>query len=51
LRDEVGFLEMSDCIAETLSKADFIKTPTLEDYINTDKMSRRLTEEFIKSKV
>jgi 1-deoxy-D-xylulose-5-phosphate reductoisomerase len=51
LREEIGFLEMSDIIAETLAKADFVKKPTLEDYVNTDKMSRIITEEFIKSKV
>ncbi|MCR9017433.1 1-deoxy-D-xylulose-5-phosphate reductoisomerase [Aquiflexum gelatinilyticum] len=51
LREEIGFLEMSDIIAETLVKADFVKKPTLEDYVNTDKMSRIITEEFIKSKV
>lgn len=51
LREEIGFLEMSDIIAETMIKADFVKNPTLEDYINTDKMSRIITQELIKSKV
>lgn len=51
LREEIGFLEMSDIIVETMIKADFVKNPTLEDYINTDKMSRIITQELIKSKV
>jgi 1-deoxy-D-xylulose-5-phosphate reductoisomerase len=51
LREEVGFLEMSEIIAETMQKAEYIKNPTLEDYINTDKMSRIITEDLIKSKV
>jgi 1-deoxy-D-xylulose-5-phosphate reductoisomerase len=51
LREEIGFLEMSDIIAEAMVKADFVKNPTLEDYINTDKMSRIITQELIKSKV
>ncbi|MCL6259336.1 1-deoxy-D-xylulose-5-phosphate reductoisomerase [Aquiflexum sp. TKW24L] len=51
LREEIGFLEMSDIIAEAMAKADFVKNPTLEDYINTDKMSRIITQELIKSKV
>jgi 1-deoxy-D-xylulose-5-phosphate reductoisomerase len=51
LREEIGFLEMSDIIAETMVKADFVRKPTLEDYVNTDKMSRIITEELIKSKV
>lgn len=50
LRDEVGFLEMSDLIAETLDKAIFIHQPSLEDYIESDKMSRIITQELIKSK-
>lgn len=51
LREEIGFLEMSDIIAEAMAKANFVKNPTLEDYINTDKMSRIITQELIKSKV
>ncbi|MBW3468730.1 1-deoxy-D-xylulose-5-phosphate reductoisomerase [Arthrospiribacter ruber] len=51
LKDEVGFLEMSDLIEETLDKATFIANPSLEDYKNTDKESRRITQELIKSKV
>lgn len=51
LREEIGFLEMSDIIAEAMVKADFVKNPTLEDYINTDKMSRIITEDLIKSKL
>ncbi|EKB49264.1 1-deoxy-D-xylulose-5-phosphate reductoisomerase [Cecembia lonarensis] len=51
LRDEVGFLEMSDLIEETLQKSTFISHPTLNDYIDTDKMSRIITTQLIKSKV
>ncbi|HCH43285.1 1-deoxy-D-xylulose-5-phosphate reductoisomerase, partial [uncultured Algoriphagus sp.] len=51
LQDEVGFLEMSDLIAETLEKAHFIAHPSLEDYVNTDKQAREITEKLIKRKV
>lgn len=51
LREEVGFLEMSDLIAETMIKMDFIPNPSLEDFIETDKMSRIITQQLIKSKV
>lgn len=51
LRDEIGFLEMSDLIEETMEKAEFILHPSLEDYIETDNMSRKITQELIKSKV
>ncbi|QYH37734.1 1-deoxy-D-xylulose-5-phosphate reductoisomerase [Algoriphagus sp. NBT04N3] len=51
LQDEVGFLEMSDLIAETLEKAHFISHPSLEDYVDTDKQAREITEKLIKRKV
>ena len=50
LRDEVGFMEMSDIIAETLGKVEFVRQPSLEDYIETDKKARIIAEEFIKIK-
>jgi 1-deoxy-D-xylulose-5-phosphate reductoisomerase len=48
LREEVGFLEMSDLIGETLAKAEFIAQPSLEDYIATDLRAREITQELIK---
>jgi 1-deoxy-D-xylulose-5-phosphate reductoisomerase len=51
LREEIGFLEMSDLIADTLEKVDFVAHPSLEDYVQTDQIARKLTEESIKSKV
>ncbi|WP_143961888.1 1-deoxy-D-xylulose-5-phosphate reductoisomerase [Litoribacter populi] len=51
LKNEVGFLEMSDLIEETMHAVDFVKHPTLDDFVATDKTSRIKTEELIKSKV
>lgn len=51
LRDEIGFLEMSDLIEETLQRSRFIEHPNLDEYIETDKMSRMITEQLIKNKV
>jgi len=51
LSKAVGFLEMSDLIEETLAKAEFISHPSLEDYIETDKRAREITEQLIKRKV
>jgi len=51
LRGEIGFIEMSDLIEETIAKAEFILHPSLEDYIETDRMSRKITQELIRSKV
>lgn len=47
LRDEVGFLQMSDVIEQTMQKASFILNPTYEDYVATDKEARRIAEELI----
>lgn len=51
LSKEVGFLEMSDLIATTLEKATFVAKPNLEDYVETDREARIITETLIKSKV
>jgi len=47
LKDKVGFLEMSDIINETLNDVDFVKQPSLEDFIETDKISRIIAIELI----
>lgn len=47
LRDEVGFLQMSDIIEQTMQKASFIVNPTYEDYVATDKEARIIAEELI----
>ena len=41
LKDKIGFLEMSDVIEFCLGKVNFLKNPTLEDYIETDKITRQ----------
>ncbi|GMQ29183.1 1-deoxy-D-xylulose-5-phosphate reductoisomerase [Algoriphagus confluentis] len=51
LNREVGFLEMSDLIEETLTKASFVAHPSLEDYVASDAEARMITENLIKSKV
>jgi 1-deoxy-D-xylulose-5-phosphate reductoisomerase len=40
LKDKVGFLEMSEIVERCLDKIDFIKSPSYEDYVNTDKETR-----------
>ncbi len=47
LKDKIGFLEMSDLIADCMAKVHFVQTPTLEDYIKTDAETRRLALEFV----
>jgi len=48
LADKIGFLEMSDVIENTLEKVEFIANPTLEDYLETDRLARLITKEIIK---
>jgi len=48
LKDNIGFLQMSDIIEEVLAKSVFIAKPTYEDYVATDAMVRILTKELIK---
>ncbi|MFT6879381.1 MAG: 1-deoxy-D-xylulose-5-phosphate reductoisomerase [Arcticibacterium sp.] len=40
LKDKVGFLQMSDLIETCMSNVNFVKKPTLDDYIETDKQTR-----------
>jgi 1-deoxy-D-xylulose-5-phosphate reductoisomerase len=47
LRDEVGFLEMSDLIETCMQKVTFIEKPTLDDYIETDAETRKVAEEWV----
>src|SRR5690554_4398234 len=47
LKDRIGFLQMSDIIDETLNVVDFVKQPSLEDFIETDKKSRIIAKELI----
>jgi 1-deoxy-D-xylulose-5-phosphate reductoisomerase len=44
LKDKIGFLAMSDVIEKTMSKATFIKSPSLEDYLESDMEARRIAE-------
>ncbi|WP_210463799.1 MULTISPECIES: 1-deoxy-D-xylulose-5-phosphate reductoisomerase [Rufibacter] len=42
LREEVGFLEMSDLISDCLAKVAYIAEPSLDDFVQTDREARRL---------
>lgn len=47
LSDKIGFLEMSDVVEACLSKMDYIKSPTYEDYVMTDKETRVRARELV----
>ncbi len=47
LKDQIGFLEMSDVVEHCLQKIAFIQKPGYEDYVDTDKETRRVASEAI----
>ena len=47
LKDKIGFLNMSDLINNCLEKITFVKNPTLDDYIETDRQTRFLANKLI----
>lgn len=42
LRDEIGFLKMSDVIEQTMCKVSYINQPDYDDYVATDAEARRI---------
>ena len=44
LNDKIGFLNMSDLIDNCLEKITFVKNPTIDDYIETDRETRILAK-------
>lgn len=48
LENNIGFLAMSDMIANCMQKISFIERPSLEDYLATDKETRILAQNLIK---
>jgi 1-deoxy-D-xylulose-5-phosphate reductoisomerase len=47
LNDKIGFLNMSDLIDNCLEKITFVKSPTVEDYIETDQQTRLLANKLL----
>lgn len=45
LKDKIGFLQMSDLVEKCLQTIDFITKPSYEDYVETDKETRRFANE------
>jgi len=48
LRNRLGFLDMTDVIERTMEKVNFIKQPTLEEYLESDGEARTYAAEMIK---
>lgn len=47
LKDKIKFLQIQESIEKAMEKAPFIANPTLEDYIQTDRETRSITEALI----
>mgnify|MGYP001157306211 FL=1 len=47
LQEKIGFLNMSDLIANCMEKITFVSKPTLADYIATNKETRKLAKELL----
>jgi 1-deoxy-D-xylulose-5-phosphate reductoisomerase len=48
LKDKIGFLDMPAVVEECLAKSTFVTKPTLEDYLETDRVTRLKALELIK---
>ena len=46
-QDKCGFLQMAEVIQETLARVPYIKTPSLEDYLETDHVARKVASELL----
>jgi len=47
LQGRIGFLQMSDVVEQCLAKMNYVASPDLEDYVNTDKETRIKAKELI----
>lgn len=47
LTDKIKFLEMSDVIEHCMQTVEFVQNPSLDDYIETDTLTRKIANELI----
>ena len=47
LKGEIGFLQISDVIAETLQKVDYVAEANMHNFLQTDALSRVRAKEII----
>ena len=45
LKNEISFTAMSDVIEQTLEKVNYIATPSLDDYIASDREGREVAKQ------
>lgn len=49
LKDQIGFLEMSNLLEDSMAKGTFLAQPSLEDYIETDTLTRINAQNWVKT--
>jgi 1-deoxy-D-xylulose-5-phosphate reductoisomerase len=47
LKEQIGFLQMSDLLEQCMSHGTFLGQPTLEDYIETDLVTRKMAQNWV----
>ena len=47
LKDQIGFLAMSDLLADCMQHGTFLANPSLEDYIETDQVTREMARVWV----
>lgn len=47
LQGQISFVKMPDLIEKTMEKVSFVACPSLEDYIETDRLSRNVAQEMV----
>ena len=47
LKEEIGFLQMSDLLEHCMAHGTFLAHPTLEDYIETDLLTRKMAQNWV----
>lgn len=47
LKEQIGFLQMSDLLEDCMSHGTFLGQPTLEDYIETDLVTRKMAQNWV----
>lgn len=50
LKDNIGFLQMSEVVERCLEKISYVSKPTFEDYVETDRETRQLAGELVAMK-
>jgi 1-deoxy-D-xylulose-5-phosphate reductoisomerase len=47
LKDEIGFLAMSDLLGHCIDKVSFVAKPSYEDYVQSDEETRRIATQYL----